>query len=206
MTRMSPPCMFWRDRSSPERQPRTTDRVTPKRLPTEIPSRLGCLASPPKPRALLKSSLVCADFSSCPHGARHSLRVPQNTGLVKPKHRTRGSAWSWHLSLSCSLFGWVKVWLITVNHGYACCLKNCQRGDTKSLMLQPGEKKVLPDPQNAHTRSLEGTGLGHRSLQSSGTRCQFSRDFILTPLFFLVELLWAQTAGFHTALNLRVIK
>lgn len=67
------------------------------------------------------------------------------------------------------------------------------------LMLLPA-KKVLTDPQNAPYQ-VSGRNRD-KSLQSSGTECQFSRDFILTPLFFLVELLWAQTAGFHTALNL----
>lgn len=63
------------------------------------------------------------------------------------------------------------------------------------LMLQSGEKKVLTDPQNApHQVCGRNRNTGHsRALE----QCQFSRDFILTPLFFLVELLWAQTAGFH---------
>lgn len=106
------------------------------------------------------------------------------------------------MSLTCDLFGWVKVWLITVNHGYACYLKQLSEEGHKKGNITARREESLDRSPECPTPGLwkkQGWDSGHSRALG---QCQISRDFILTPLFFLVELLWAQTADFHTALNL----
>lgn len=215
ITRMSPPCRFWHDRSSPELQRRTTDWFMPESATHwNFPAGWAGWSHLPSLTRLLQNSLLYTNFSSSSHRARHSPCGARHSPRVPIKHRagltllrTRGSAWSWHLSLTCNLFAMVRVWLTTVNCGFACCLKQLMgEWDKKANITARREESFgrteCPTPglwkrqdwDPSHPRAL-GQGV-------SSASCLFYSNTTYLPC----ESTQAQIAGFHTALHLLVIK